>query len=105
MFQPKDVFDLLRDQHVRNLEEDQCLVLALRMSGRTERVIGREMEMSPSSVHRRIEHLHRSVFSPLGLKPDTWLSAWWITLHRQCCTSRVFELVENSEQYFTERSA
>lgn len=100
MFQPREVLRGLRTQHQKNLAEDQCVVLALRLCGRSEAEIGEALGMSASTVHRRIERLYDAVFVPLGIKPDGWLCAWWVTIHYGCCTKRVFELIENSEESF-----
>ncbi|MCK9519846.1 MAG: AsnC family protein [Dehalococcoidia bacterium] len=75
-------------------------MLARRLCGRSEGDIGDELGGSPSSVHRRIEKLYDGVFVPLGIKPDGWLCAWWVAMHYECCTKRVFALIENSEESF-----
>jgi hypothetical protein len=68
-------------------------VLVLRCCGTPVKVIAARAHKSESAVRQDLQAVHRAVFDPLGLEPDSYVLAWWVLLHRECCLADSFDRV------------
>ena len=97
ILRPADILELLQGHHLPGLSPERGRVLVARSCGIPVEVIASFRNKSVSAVRQDIQSVHRAVFDPVGLRPDPFLLAWWVSLHRECCLVEEFLLAEKRE--------
>jgi hypothetical protein len=93
---PSAIEAVLGGHHVRGLASERAHILIDRFCGRPVAGIAPARHKSVSAVPQDLQAIHHAVFDPIGLQPDPFLLAWWVTLHRDCCLGAAFSAAEKT---------
>ena len=85
--QALDVFEQLRGHHLRALSTDTRFIALRRLSGRSVADIAERDARSEGVIRHEIERLQDAIFIPLARARDQWATAFWVTVHLECCVS------------------
>ena len=82
-----DAFQQLRGHHLRALSTDTRFIALRRLSGRSVADIAERDARSEGAIRHEIERLQDAIFIPLALARDPWATAFWATVHLECCVA------------------
>lgn len=71
--------------HIRDISDLDRFIFAARATGWSFDSIAASVHLSADAVRVRVNKLQDGIFTPLGLKRDTWASGWWGAAHATCC--------------------
>lgn len=75
----------LEAHHVRGLSDFDRNISIRRCAGTTVAEIAGDLFVSQGTVKRALSRLQDSIFVPLAIARDSWLTGYWIANHLECC--------------------
>ncbi len=80
-----EVFSQLRNHHLKALSPERRTILRRRLVGEGVSAIAKTLHRSSASVRHEIESVQDAIFIPLCLERDQWATAFWVSVHLECC--------------------
>ena len=102
VFEPTEMYALLREVHLPALKEEDSRILAARVCGLRPAQIAERLFISERTVRRAISRLQAEVCAPSGADDDIAILVLWYSLHIDCsrrCAARALEMIETSELF------